>query len=400
MACRCTSSFMKAEIQFPGNYELTQMPVETMNIDPSKRILVVDDEHEIVDILAYNLRRKGYEVLRAYSGNMALQEARSGFPDLILLDYMLPELSGPEIADALKRNPETTDIPIMFLTARSDTESIVAGLATGAVDYVTKPFNIIELLARVKTQLELKATLDKLRRTEAELRKSELARDKLFTIFVHDIRSPFNSLHGFIERLGSRYEQLTETERRRTVEIIRQVSGHVQLLLSNLLQWNCLQNGLFQWRPEPVHLKASVQRVAELLLARMDKKDLDLQVSIGNEVSVYADRNMLEAILRNLLQNAIKFTPDGGRIWIRSKRVGQKEEITIADNGIGIREESLRKIFQAEYSQATVDLQGEKSTGLGLILCKAFVELNGGSIHVSSVFGVGTEFTFTLPGSN
>lgn len=388
---------MKAEIQTPGEHKAVQKIVETMDIDPSNRILVVDDEHEIADILEFNLKHRGYEVLTAYTGSQALHEARTGCPDLILLDYMLPELSGPEVAAELKRNSDTADIPIIFLTARSDTESVVQGLGTGAVDYIKKPFNIVELMARVATQLELKGTLDRLKQTEAELKKAELARDKLFTIFVHDIRSPFHSLNGFIERLGTRYDDLSEEERRQTVETIRQISGSVQSLLSKLLQWNCLQHGLFQWRPERVNLGEAVHCVERLFLPRLEAKDLDLQVSIRDSVSVFVDRNMLEAILRNLLQNAIKFTSDSGRIQLRSKRIGNKEEITISDNGIGIREESLKRIFQVEYSQATVDLQGEKSTGLGLILCKEFVELNGGSIRVSSVFGAGTEFTFTLP---
>ena len=375
-----------------NSFKYTELTLPTR-----RKILVVDDEKEITCLLEYNLKQHGYDVDCAYTGEQALQLARSDKPDLIVLDFMLPLLKGPEVAAKLKQIVETADIPIIYLTARSDTDSIVEGLGTGAVDYITKPFNMIELLARIKTQLKLKDTLDKLKKTEIELRKAEVARDKLFAIFVHDLRGPFHTLGGFIDRLYSRYDKLSEPERESIIQIIKQKANFTRKHLETVLNWTRMQTGLFHLSQQEINLKATVDEIADLYSSQLAEKGLILRITVNQSAVVFADQHMVEAILRNLVQNAIKFTPAEGWIHIRSKRVGKYEEISVSDSGIGITQENLGKIFCLEQHYSAPDLNGEKGTGLGLILCKDFVELNGGTIDVHSMPDEGTEFRFKLP---
>ncbi|MBU2648507.1 hybrid sensor histidine kinase/response regulator [bacterium] len=371
-----------------------------MEVGPGKKILVVDDEEDIVELLSYHLNRKKFDVIPAFTGEQAVNLAEIEVPDLIILDYMLPILSGPDVSKILKGSPITRDIPIIFLTARSDSESIIKGLKTGACDYITKPANMVELMARIETQLLLKDALDRLKKTENDLRRANAAKDKFFTVFMHDLRAPFHSMSGFIHRLHQRYDKIDETERRRIIDTIEQSSVQIRKLLQNLLQWSCLQTGLFDWQPERIFLQPLVMEMQSLHAIQIASRNITVEISIHNSTTVIADVNMLESILRNLLQNAIKFTPDHGCIRIDSRSLGDVEEIRVSDTGIGIQETHLQKIFNLESCHSTAGLNGEKGSGLGLILCKEFVEKCGGTISAASVPGKGTDFIFTLPRSH
>lgn len=362
-----------------------------------KRILVVDDEEEIVEMLKINLERKNYRVSSAYNGKQAIDLVHQTPPDLILLDFMLPAYSGPEVADKLKTMPATADIPIIFLTARSDNDSIITGLKTGAADYITKPFNISELLVRIETQLKLKDALDKLKQTENELRIVNDIKDKFFTVFIHDIRQPIHSLNGFIRILHDRYDRMEEEKRVSVVQTIKDSSMHLQNLIENMLQWSQIQSGLFEWTPQSFNLWELIAISENLFAEEIRQKGINITIDIDDSIHVYADKSMVGSIIRNLLQNAIKYTPDKGFIQVCSQRIGKFEQITISDSGVGIRAEDLKEIFDLKQRHSTTGLHGEKGSGMGLALCNEFVMINGGEMSVESTPGAGSDFRFTLP---
>lgn len=376
---------------------LTSLPSSESN--RKKKILVVDDEEAIVELLRYNLRQKNYDITTAFDGKQALDTARFEMPDLIILDFMLPILNGPEVAEILKSIPVTADIPIIFLTARNDQDSVAAGFRTGASDYVTKPFNIGELLARVETQLKLKEVIDQLKKTENDLREANSIKDKLFAVFIHDIRSPFHALGGYISILHHRYEQLGISRQKKIIGTIQKGSVQIQELLENLLQWSRMESNLFEFRPRKFNLLNVITRILNLYSAQLKTKGVVPIIEIDHSVNIHADEVMTESIVRNLLLNAIKFTPDNGTIKIQSRSLGDFEEVSISDSGVGISEENQKMIFNKEHRFTKLGLNGETGAGLGLILCKEFIQINGGEISVNSIEGKGSNFRFTLPRS-
>lgn len=372
-------------------------PIAMPEITFGKKILVVDDEEHIVELLKYNLERNGFYINCAYSGEQALERVNSSPPDLIILDYMLPERDGLEVAGILKSDPRKADIPIIFLTARKESENIARALEIGVMDYMTKPFNMVELIARIKTQLKLKSALDQLKETEKELREANRAKDRFFSILAHDLRSPLHILEGFLSRLNTQFDRLDEEQRKSIIQRLMQNTNQINRLLENLLHWSRLKTGFHEHNPEKLNVKEMISRIASLYTLQLKARNIELLDYIDPEIHIFGDSEMIECVFRNLIQNAIKFTDDDGQIHINSISVTDFEEIFISDTGIGIDPQRLITLFDAEHHDSTIGQDGEKGSGLGLQLVKELVAKNGGTISVSSVPGKGSDFKVSLP---
>lgn len=354
------------------------------------KILIIDDVSNNIKIVGNILKTEDYKLFFATSGKDALKKVKINHFDLILLDVMMPEMDGFEVCRRLKELPDTSEIPIIFLTAKTDTESIIKGFEMGAVDYVTKPFNASELLARVKIHLELKKSKQKLKEALA-------VKNKFFSIIAHDIRSPLSTLLGFSEILSSNFDALPEKKKR---DLSNRIAGSTKLLYNliiNLLEWSKVQINRINYRPELFNLKSMIRTNMSLLDDSAQEKQINLTLNVEEELNVYADPNMIKIVIRNLLTNAIKFTPDHGAVTITAHKKDDVVEIIVADNGIGMDEETIRKLFRIDVHHTTRGTNDEKGTGLGLILCKEFIERNSGEIQVESTKGKGSSFTFTLP---
>ncbi len=350
------------------------------------------------------LKEEGCQMGFARNGKAALAHARSTDFDLILLDIMMPEMDGFEVCTRLKEDPKTMDVPVIFLTARTDAESIVKGFEAGAVDYVTKSFNKAELLARVRPRLtlkrsreDLKKSNERLRRRESEPRELNVTKDKFFSIIAHDLRNPFNALINGTELLMLGFRTMDEETLRCYMQEIHGASTRTFHLLGNLLDWARSQTGRIGFHPEKTDPREIVEENVELMFRNADDKKIRLRNEIGKNTFVYADPNMLRTVIRNLVTNAVKFTPPGGTVRVASKDVGDFIQIEISDTGVGIEREDLEKLFKIEVKHSTAGTEDEKGSGLGLILCREFVVRNGGEIHVESEVGNGSRFYFTLP---
>jgi signal transduction histidine kinase len=232
---------------------------------------------------------------------------------------------------------------------------------------------------------------------EAELRLSNSTKDKFFSIIAQDLRNPFTAILGFADILKEEYGTLDEKEKMLYIRAIHSSSFNIYELLKNLHDWSRSQAGTIEVKPSAIDLSEMAEQHVQLFASYAQNKDIQLSLDTQGQPIAFADRNMVSAIIRNLLNNAIKFTNKGGEVHVNIQSADSKVELSVTDIGVGISEENLKNLFnlnEAVRSKGTAD---ESGTGLGLILCKKFVTMNQGTIRAESVPGKGSRFTITLP---
>jgi two-component system, sensor histidine kinase and response regulator len=356
----------------------------------SYSILIVDDVAKNIQLVAKFLTKEGYNLYFAQSGEAALKQIEGRVFDLILLDIMMPKMDGFEVCRRIKSNSKTQQVPIIFLTAKTDDDSISKGFDAGGVDYVTKPFNPSELLARVKTHIRLQ-------QREKDLRELNNAKNTLFSIIGHDLKTPFFTIMGLADILLTNYDEYPDSERKELISFINESAKASHILLDNLLSWTRMQTGTIKSEPVCIDIEQIVNENLALLQSQAITKEVELKAIIEGEISVFADLNMLNTILRNLINNAIKFTPRLGSVRIEVSKNETHAIISVVDTGIGIPSEKLERLLSDKKPASTLGTENESGTGLGLVLTKGFVQLNNGTIQVESIAGMGTTFRFTLP---
>jgi two-component system sensor histidine kinase/response regulator len=354
-------------------------------------ILIVDDIPANLKILGDILKGEGYKVRPVPSGALALQVAEKEKPDLILLDIMMPEMDGYEVCRQLKANPRLCDIPIIFISALNETNDVVKALKSGGVDFVTKPFQSEEVIARVHTHV-------KLYQQSIELVNLNATKDKFFSIIAHDLKGTLGGFMGITEILAEEMPNMAAAEIQDYLGNLHDASVNLFRLLENLLQWARLKQGAIPFNPETINLHSVVKDCVALLHESSNNKNIKIVQDITEPIMVFADNNMLQTILRNLISNAIKFTPKGGMVKISAKISDERNAvISVQDTGIGMNPEMISSLFSPGARTGRNGTDGEPSTGLGLLLCKEFVEKHGGKILIESEEGKGSVFTFTIP---
>ncbi|MCP4218915.1 MAG: hybrid sensor histidine kinase/response regulator [bacterium] len=355
-------------------------------------VFIVDDVPKNLQVLCNILRKKEYRIAAATNGKQALEMIPEVRPDLILLDVMMPEMDGFQVCEKLQENPDTRDIPIIFLTARTGTADVVKGLEAGAVDYVTKPFNGAELLSRVHTHLELKLARESLKDANA-------AKDRFFSIIAHDLKNPLQVLLLYADSLHNNYDSIDEIRRKEYFKKFYGSTLQITALLENLLTWALSQRGRIERNPEKISITTLVEENCGLLKGNAEKKNITLSNLVEENTFAYADRNMIGTVLRNLISNAVKFTGQDGAVSIRTSTTEDAGslEIIVSDTGVGIAPNDVNRLFRLDVYKTTRGTEDEKGTGLGLLLCKEFIRKNKGTIEASSTPGEGSEFIITLP---
>lgn len=244
---------------------------------------------------------------------------------------------------------------------------------------------------------ERKLTEEKLKESENRLTELNSTKDKFFSIIAHDLKSPFNSIVGFSDLLKEKVQEKDYEGMEKYIEIIQNSSQNAMNLLMNLLEWSRLQTGRIKFSPEQIDLVSLVNVVNELLKDSALQKSITISCEFSGNDHVFADKDMISAILRNLISNAIKFTYPGGHIVISVEQSLNEIIVSVSDNGIGMRENAIKKLFLIEESHTTLGTQNEQGTGLGLLLCKEFIEKHDGEIWAESELGKGSKFSFKLP---
>lgn len=370
-----------------------------MEINPSEyKILIVDDAMSNVLLLKVLLTNEKFAIATASNGRQALEQVEKENPDLVLLDVMMPDMSGFEVAQHLKSNPNTADIPIIFLTALNSTADIVKGFQVGANDFISKPFNKEELIIRVTHQISLVAAKRLILSKTEELQRTIAGRDKLYSVIAHDLRSPMGSIKMVLnmlilnlpsEKIGAEmYELLT---------MANQTTEDVFSLLDNLLKWTKSQIGKLNVVYQDVDLVEVTDGVIEIFSMVASLKKIRIREMKPEKMMVNADIDMLKTVVRNLLSNAIKFSKENSEVLVKMEEVDGMAVVSVQDYGCGISEEGQKKLLHTDTHFSTFGTNNEEGSGLGLLLCKDFVVKNGGKLWFTSKEGEGSIFSFSIP---
>ena len=361
------------------------------------KILIVDDVVSNVLLLKILLTNEKFQVCTANCGNMCIEQARAEKPDLILLDVMMPDISGFETAVILKKDPELKEIPIIFLTALNNPSDLVKGFQVGANDFLTKPFNKEELVVRVMHQIALVAAKRMIEKQNKELLATISNRDKMYSVIAHDLRSPMASIRMVLnlvvtacspETVGQELFELLDKANRESEE--------VHDLLDNLLKWTKSQTGRLNVVTQDLDLNDIIPGVVDIFEMIAATKNIKLELhGTDQPLVVRADNDMLKTVVRNFMSNAIKFSPENSSIEISMKPEGDFAKISVHDHGVGIAADRIDSIFHK--GETTWGTGGEEGSGLGLQLCQDFARKNGGDVMVESVEGEGSTFSVLVP---
>lgn len=370
-----------------------------MQINPAEfKLLVVDDVQTNVLLLKALLGKEGYGILVANNGQEALEVIRNENPDLILLDVMMPGMDGFEMAERLKSEEFRCEIPIIFLTALDDTQSIVNGFKLGVGDFISKPFRKEELMVRIKHQLSLVAARRIIEEKNEELRKTIAGRDKMYSVIAHDLRSPMASMKMLLNTIMMSVEKdKIDPDIFDMLEMSNKTSEEVFSLLDNLLKWTKSQLGKLTVIPQKLDISGLADGVVEVMNSVAEVKHIKLIRTDHESFFVYVDIEMIKSILRNLISNAVKFSNPDSEIKVGIKAEDGKVIVSVTDSGKGIKKEDQHKLLKDSTHFTTYGTNSEEGSGLGLLLCRDFARKNGGELWFESEENLGSVFSFSLP---
>lgn len=370
-----------------------------MQINPAEfKLLVVDDVQTNVLLLKALLGKEGYGILVANNGQEALEVIRNENPDLILLDVMMPGMDGFEVAERLKSEEFRCEIPIIFLTALDDTQSIVNGFKLGVGDFISKPFRKEELMVRIKHQLSLVAARRIIEEKNEELRKTIAGRDKMYSVIAHDLRSPMASMKMLLNTIMMSVEKdKIDPDIFDMLEMSNKTSEEVFSLLDNLLKWTKSQLGKLTVIPQKSDISGLADGVVEVMNSVAEVKHIKLIRTDHESFFVYVDIEMIKSILRNLISNAVKFSNPDSEIKVGIKAEDGKVIVSVTDSGKGIKKEDQHKLLKDSTHFTTYGTNSEEGSGLGLLLCRDFARKNGGELWFESEENLGSVFSFSLP---
>jgi signal transduction histidine kinase len=360
-------------------------------------ILVVDDQFQNVELLNAYLVPQGYDVVKAASGKEALEKISSDPIDLVLLDVMMPNMSGLEVLEKLRADERTRLIPVVMVTTLKETEDRIKALETGCDDFLSKPFDKHELLARVRSLLKIKSMHDKLQNSYAKLNELQMLKDNLVGLIVHDINNLLMITSINFHRAFIKKEDFPE-DIKRSLTIAAMHMDELAALVSDFIDIGRIEEGKISLNAEDTDINALISDTLEKMspVARYGGINLK-RIGPDQQLHFTLDRGLVLRIMNNLILNAVKFTPKGGTIEVSAGILENGLRFSVKDTGAGIPLEYKGKVFekfsQAEGGQANF----KKGKGLGLTFCKLVVEAHGGQIGVKSELGKGSTFYVTLP---
>jgi two-component system sensor histidine kinase/response regulator len=402
-----------------------------MSFEPKVKILLVDDNADNLMSMEIVLEKGGYSFYKATSGKDALKILlKEDNFSLILLDVKMPIMDGYETAELIYQRDKLRHIPIIFITGQDYEEAAVfKGYQTGAVDYIRKPFNPQILRSKVavfaelyrKNQLLQKQEEDlriinddlvklnqdlenrvkdrtlELENLNHELKNLNVSKDKFLSVISHDLRNPLTALLASSEKLNTNTGELNPNQIKQLSQIIFRTSNKILEQLNDVVEWAKRQREKTNFNPKRIELSQGINDSLELLKPNAAQKEIRLENKTPDGLFVNADSLMLRSIIQNLVTNAIKFTPHGGRVTVSAKPTDTMIDVMVQDSGIGMTPEIQQKLFTRSASSSVSGTNNEVGSGLGLLLVYDFVTQHGGTINVESNVGKGSAFKFTIP---
>jgi signal transduction histidine kinase len=377
-----------------------------------EKILVVDDNEDLVEMLSAVLSLEGYEPIPAYNGREAIDAMQTHQPHLVLLDRGLPDADGLDICERIKALDPMRFLPVIMVTAKAHRDDKLAGLAKGVDDYVTKPFDMDELVAKVRGMLRIKTIEDKLRQRTDELARLHAAEqamvvrltelDTLKSQFIatasHELRTPLSIIKGFTNLLirseDFGFDRATELQ---YLKLIDSQVNALTSLVDDMLSASRIESGRVRLQRERVELLPLVERVLTTFIISAAERHIDVGIEVADDAVVYADPQHVEQVFVNLMSNAIKYSFDESRVRVSVRSDQEYVTIAVADEGVGIAPEQMDQLFTKFTRLENPRMVEAGGTGLGLFIARNWVEANGGRIWAESMPGRGSTFSFTLP---
>jgi two-component system sensor histidine kinase/response regulator len=351
-------------------------------------ILIVDDEHANQFLLEGLLTANGYRTICSNNGEECLEILSHTRPELILLDIMMPKMTGIEVLKKVTTSEELKNIPVLIVSAKTGTTDIKEALELGAIDYVRKPFDEIELLARVKVGVRLKQNEDNLREMIAQ-------RDTFVQLISHDLRSPFTAIYGLAEILMND-ENLTNDQKESIGYIIDSVEFS-QDYFNKLLSWTKLEHHEIGLDKKEFSICILFEKVIKLYEKKAGEKGIKIKNTIDPLIKILIDDTFFKQAIGNLIGNALKYTPPGGTIRCFNEQSDKSIVIVISDNGIGMPDDMTNeKLFQSSIVESRRGTKGEKGTGIGLGICKKILDAHKFNLNFRRNQEGGTDFTIVL----
>lgn len=357
-----------------------------------RSILLVDDNPDdikvFVELIACEFPK--YCLYHSLNAKYALYIAKKEKPDLIITDWEMPEMNGIDFISALKKDMETKDIPVIMCTGVMITSKhLKTALDAGAEDYIRKPVDKIEMNARITTVLRLSDSYK-------ALHASNQVKQKIFSIISHDLRSPLGSIKGMFDM----FFQSNEIEKEKNKSWLKMVSEQINVIydiIQNLLDWSNIHRDKVALSLLNQPIIDLINNSVELLSDEVRRKNLNITVDVDERIVAYYDAVLIATVVRNLVANAIKYTPKNGNIVLNVEENTKEVIFSISDSGIGISEDDLKNIWEDDFLGVQYGTEGEKGTGLGLKICKEFVKMHNGKIYAESKLSEGSTFYFSLP---
>jgi len=370
------------------------------------KVLIVEDNQESIDLLVYFLKPSGYEIMVAQDGLEAIETVEKTPPDVILLDIMLPKLDGFQVCERLKKNQQTFHIPVVMITALKELKDKIKALEAGADDFISKPFDSVELLARVKSLLRLKFYHDELieRNKELEIQKKRLLREDhlkkdLTNLIVHDMKNPLFVIQGNLQMMHMQRQGGQDFDEEKYTRRIERSSRGLLRMILNLLDISRLEQNTMELEPVPVDLNAILRDTVEFFqdLPEFGDKIIDFKLS-ESLPPAYLDKDVFERVLNNLFNYIFNNTPRDLRIVIATERDRSDTLlIRVFHEGKPIPDDLRKKVFE-KFAQPELKKRGFKpARALGLIFCKLALKASGGDIWLDPEATNGNCFCIRVP---
>lgn len=391
---------------------------------PEYNILIVDDSQTFTKIVSEIISKNipAAKVKFVNSGMEAIRVLGNNDIDLIMMDVFMPVYDGFEMAKIIRGNARTSKVPIIFMTGADPNNDMMSkALEIGGVDYLNKSFKEDELIRLVNLYLrfinwerEVNQKLDdniKLlnleidRRIKIEsalmeitgkLKTANLTKDKFFSIIAHDLKNPLGSFKNLTNFMQTSLGELDDNEVKEFLDALSESANNMYSLLENLLTWSRTQVGTVKVHLDNFLIKELIDNVLAMLSNSAIEKKINIFVECSPDITVFADANMINTVIRNLLTNAIKFTPFGGSIRLQVNPNNDYVTVSVIDNGVGMSIDEVQNLFNIGGGDSKLGTNMETGTGLGLMICKEFIQLHKSEIVVKSYEGKGSEFSFKL----